>query len=66
MIEGYIEGFPSRLEEYQRQRLQTVREALEQERTAYDSLKNTPEDETALELRRVNDLLEEIHHVFHR
>ncbi len=66
VIEGYIEGFPSRLEEYQRQRLQTVREALEQERTAYDSLKNTPEDETALELRRVNDLLEEIHHVFHR
>lgn len=65
VIEGYIEDFPARLEEYQRQCLQTAREALEQERTAYDSLKNAPEDETALELRRVNELLEEIHHVFH-
>lgn len=65
VIDGYIEDFPVRLEEYQRQRMHAAREALEQERAAYDSLKNAPEDETALELKRVNELLEEIRHVFH-
>lgn len=65
MIDSYTEDFPARLEEYQHQRLQALRDALEQEQTSYNKLKNAPEDEVALELQRVNELLECINNVFY-
>lgn len=65
VIDAYIEEFPSRLEEYRSQRLQALNDALEKEKAAYDELMNAPEDEVALELHRVNELLEEVNHVFH-
>lgn len=65
VIDSYMEEFPARLEEYQRQRLQALRDALEKEQGFYNELKNAPEDEVALELQRVNELLECINNVFH-
>lgn len=66
VIDAYVQDFPARLEEYQTQRLQALKDALEKEKTSYDELKNAPEDEVALELQRVNNLLEGINHVFCR
>ncbi len=65
VIESYTESFPTRLEEYQRQRLRALRDAVEQEQRSYEAIKNAPEDEIALELQRVNELLECIDNVFH-
>lgn len=66
IVDSYIKNLPARLEEYQHQRLQAVRDALEKERTAYSALKDAPEDEIALELRRINESLESVNHVFHK
>lgn len=66
VIASYMEDFPARLKEYQRQRSQVLRDALEKEQASYNELKNAPEDEIALELQRVNRLLESINNVFHR
>ena len=65
VIDSYTEDFPARLEEYQRQRLQALRDALEKEQASYNELKNAPEDEVALELQRVKELLECINNVFY-
>lgn len=65
IIDSYTEDFPARLEGYQHQRLQALRDALEKEQASYDELKNAPADEVALELQRVNELLECIDNVFH-
>lgn len=66
VLDSYIEAFPARLEEYRFQRLQALRDALEKEKASYDELKNAPRDEVVLELQHVNDLLEEINHVFYK
>lgn len=66
VIDSYTKDFPARLGEYQRQRQQALRDALEKEQAAYNELKNAPEDEVALELQRVNELLERINNVFHK
>ena len=65
VIDVYTADFPARLEEYQDQRLQALREALEREQASYDELENMPEDEIALELRRVKELLNQIDGVSH-
>ena len=65
VIDSYTEDFPARLEEYQCQRSQALRDALKKEQVSYNELKNAPEDEAALELQRVNELLEAINNVFH-
>lgn len=65
-IDAYTENFPVRLEAYQRQRLEALRDALAKEQAFYDDLKNAPADEVALELQRVNELSGGIHNVFYK
>lgn len=65
VLDAYIEGFPLRLEEYQGQRLQALRDALEKEQASYNGLKNVPEDEITLELQHIKELLESINDIYH-
>ena len=64
MVDRYIQQFPSRLEEYQKQRLQVLHDALAKEQESYEQLKNLPEDAADLEIRQIDGLLEEIHNAF--
>lgn len=65
VIDSYVKDFPSRLEEYQCQRAQAIRDELEKERASYYELKSATEDEVTLELQHVNVLLESINNVFY-
>lgn len=64
MMDHYIHQFPSRLEEYQRQRFQMLYDMLVKEQETYEQLKNVPEDSVDLEIHRIDGLLEEIHNAF--
>ena len=64
MVDRYIQQFPSRLEKYQKQRLQVLHDALVKEQKSYEQLKDLPEDAADLEIRQIDGLLEEIHNAF--
>lgn len=64
IIHAYQENCSIRLEEYQHQRSQALRDALEKEQTAYHVLENAPKDKIALELQHVDELLESINDAF--
>lgn len=64
ILEHCLQQFPARIEAYMQQRIQALQDALAQEQASYDELKHTPPDETALELQRLEHLLEEMSRVF--
>lgn len=59
-LQGYLTELPSRLADYQDQRMQTVMARLEQQQAAYDEITAAAPDETAAALETVTRLLENV------